>query len=231
MSQPVSPPTPAPTPAPRRSESRRASLLEKGLGVLAALLGVVSALFGYQAATATSERNQAQDVATTNGADAATLRNLLDGTNAKLAEVEAENERLRQRTGAPSNPSTVRHEGPLSVAYGGNADLDSQSDSKWAATVETGADLFYGTSGGRRDFYVGNSATGVFLGAKVANYEVCSALNTYVDSTRIYAGELSSGTYLCIKTGSKRYAAVKIVDFNDDYIAVEIVAYDPPSAT
>ena len=134
-------------------------------------------------------------------------------------------------TDPAENPVRVRHQGQLQIAHGGGADLDADGgDAEWAARVLTGADLFYGDSGGFRNLYVRGPAKGVMTGVTSTDYSTCSRLTRYSESAIIRSSELSSGRSFCILTGGGRYAAGTVVDFQQDHITVDLVSYDPPEA-
>jgi hypothetical protein len=210
-------------PAPAVGPSPRATLIISVLSVIAALFGIATAYLGYQTATITKAKDQAQQSAASSSSDITNLQNQVD-------HLKAENSQLRSELGAPTAsplPSaniTVRHSGQLTASSNGpQIDLDSPaSDPQW----NTGSPEFHVQSG---LVYLENG-TVLDLGGKKADYDTCHNTTGYT-SNHLDTTSLIVGNYLCWKTGDRRYSALRILRLTNESITLDIVTYDPPAAT
>jgi hypothetical protein len=65
------------------------------------------------------------------------------------------------------------------------------------------------------------------LGDTAADYNSCRAAGGGFVSQR--ALDLDPpGSYYCVRTSEKRYAALKLLSFDDDWAVFDVVVYDPP---
>ncbi|MCA1704419.1 MAG: hypothetical protein LC808_14625 [Actinobacteria bacterium] len=196
------------------------TVLEKFLAVLTALLTLGSAFMAYKTTTLNQAKQQAQEVAVYTNNNLSLLQREYDS-------LRAENARLRTQLGLPGptadprapSAAKVRHSGPLVLAAGYSADLDSpSSDPQW--TTNTSDISFSGDT-------ISPYPAGLYLGDKKADYETCRNTTGYSNSS-LDVGSVSVGTYFCVKTESGRYSALRITQLDSSKVGFDIVTYDPP---
>jgi len=211
--------------------------------VLAAALGVLSALFALQTAQISKAKEQAQTSTQNKETDLTALQGQFDELKRQNETLQYENGQLKLRLGLPSptagpqqpTGASARHSGAIVLsASGGEADLDSlQSDLQWRGKLNQYAglgNLGYQDLGydGTRVLF-GNGTVVLFLGSTKADYETCRSRTGYgnvlIDNTTIQPGD-----YFCMKTGEHRYSAVRLTQMNSSKATFDVVTYDPPES-
>lgn len=216
---------------PADSGSRKSTIAEKVLAVIAALLVVGSAYLGLQTARITQAKEQAQAAAATKNVDLSSLQGQYNQLQNRYDQLQRENADLKSQldlpgpTADPQAPQTgsVRHSGQLVLASGVKADLDSpSSDPQWQTGL---SDIRYYP--GRIVLYA--HARALYLDDTEADYATCRNRTGY-SSRNIDTGTVAAGNYLCINTTDKRYAALKITQLNSAQIAFDVATFDPPDS-
>ena len=216
-----------------RSYERRGvlrALTEHWLPFLTAVLALATAVVGLYAARTTSERNELQDNSASLEAQNRGLSDTVRKQEATIAELRAENDRLRQElegaagsgdSGPSSEPVGVfRQTGAVPVVVGRCIDLDSQ-EPNW------GVD-----SGGHKDLCVSFGANGAArVNARVAvvdgppTVDDCGKLTVLRSSTT--TAETVVGQHLCVSSSDKRWAHVRIaaIDRSASTMSFDIVVW------
>jgi hypothetical protein len=181
---------------------------------LTAIVGLATAVAGlYAAQRATSQRNEIEDSSASLEAQVRELSDTVRKQAVTIAELRAENDRLRQDlegaagSGASGSSSesveVFRQTGAVPVVVGSCIDLDSQ-EPDW------GVD-----SGGHKDLCVAFGATGsARVAGRVAvvdgppTVEDCRKLTVLRRSTT--TAETVVGQQLCVSSSDKRWAHVRI---------------------
>jgi hypothetical protein len=193
--------------------------VEGTLGVLTTLLTVLSAYLGLQTVLIANARDDAQSSSASKDAQ-------LNDLNARVTALEQANQRLgsengqlRSQLGLPApnadpqvpSAATVRRSGQVTIAVSGDAiDLDApKTDLQWTGS---GSDLSYdGTK-------IGFAYYGQFLalGKTPATYDKCASQTGFANGNDAFVeiGTVEAGDYLCVLTGDKRMAAVRILKFD-----------------
>jgi len=244
MSQPTPQPGPRPAPnpppwppgpAPHGDESaRKWTVAEKALSAIAGGLAVFSAFLALQAAQVSSARDEAQQAEQSTSEDLSSLQRQFDQLRAENQKLGTENQQLRDQAGLPGGPTadpvptsgvTVRHSGPLTLAYSGNSgDLDSpQSDPQWQSGDRNSEITYEPYNPPSLDI----SAPAISLGSVEADYNSCRTTTGYKESY-FPASDIAVGDYFCIKTSGERYSALKVTGVSDEQLSFDIVTYDPP---
>lgn len=214
---------------PADSGSRKSTIAEKVLAVIAALLVVGSAYLGLQTARITQAKEQAQATAATKNVDLSLLQGQYNQLQNRYDQLQYENSDLKSQLGLPGptadpqspHAASVRHSGQLVLASGVTADLDSpSSDPQW----QTGSsDIRYAPG------TIIPYARALYLDDTKADYATCRNRTGY-SSRNIDTGTVAVGGYLCINTTDKRYVALKITQLSPAQIAFDVVTYDPPDS-
>lgn len=120
---------------------------------------------------------------------------------------------------------TVRHSGPITLAYLGNrADLDSPaSDPQWQTDD---IDVEYGKSNSKQVLRFQTPV--IRMGSTEADYGTCRNTTGYWDAGSYDTGNIAVGDYFCVKTSEGRYSAVKFTGVTDQRLSLDVVTYDPP---
>ena len=217
---------------PSDTGSRKWTVAEKLLTVLAAILALGTAFLGYQTAKVSQAKEQAQAVAANKNTDLSSLQGQFDQLRSQNDKVESEQTQLRSKLGLPGPTAgphppagaSVRHAGQIVLsASGEGADLDSaQSDPQWRGD----ADLTY--NGTRLTF--SDYGFVLPLGTTKADYAACHSRTGYSKGYGAWmdAGSIQPGDYLCLKTGEHRYSAVRLTQLDSAKAAFDVVTYDPP---
>lgn len=201
------------------ARASRLTVLEKGLTVVTAVLALGTGFLGYKSATISQAKDQAQAAADNTNSDLSSLQ-------AEYDVLQADNARMRAQLGLPQptadlpepTAATVRHSGQLVLAIGGDADLDSpSSDPQWDTDQ---SDIYYPGS------YIDVSlfASALYLGDKKADYKTCHNTTGYSDENL----NAAVGAYICVKTGQRRYSALRIAQLDSSKVTFDVVTYDPP---
>ncbi len=226
---------PQPQPPPDTS-SRRWTLAEKMLTVLAAILAVAAALLALQTAQIANAKEQVQASQQTTSSDLSSLQSQFDQLEDRNSELQSENARLRSQLGLPgpsADPeaptiATVRHSGELTLALNGNmADLDSPaSDPQWQTN---GYELEYVRSNDK-SLILGLYSPWLYLNATEANYDACRNQTGYRNDQSIDTTSIHPGDYMCIKTNEGRYAAMRVTNIEARQITFDVVVYNSPGS-
>lgn len=214
------------SPSPIPSLTTKATIWISILGLVAGVMTVASAYLGLQTAQIFQAKEQAQADAASKGSEISALQ---DRNN----ELQTENDELRSQLGgptaAPLSPAgpSVRHAGQITLAYGGSGvDLDApSSDPQWgspASYTDTG-DLMYTQNSFLLAFY----GEALVLGETKADYDSCRSNTGYAGGT-IDVSDVPVGTYICEKTGQKRYSALRLIAIDSSKATFDVVTYDPP---
>jgi hypothetical protein len=216
-----------------KSSERRgvlAALTERWLPFLTAVSVLATAVVGLYAARTTSERNELQDNSASLEAQNRGLADTVRKQEATIAELRAQNDRLRQEfegeagpgnSGSSSEPAGVfRRTGAAPVIVGRCIDLDSQ-EPNW------GVD-----SGGHKDLCVSFGANGTArVNARAAvvdgppRLQDCEKLTVLRSSTT--TAETVVGQHLCVSSSDKRWAHVRIaaIDRSASTMSFDIVVW------
>lgn len=230
MTQPAPNPLPQPSPA---DTNRRWTIAEKTLSVLASILTVVAAGLAVQSAQISSARDQAQQAQESTNENLTSLQQQFSKAKDENAALQSENTRLREQLDLPEGSTslplptdtiTVRHSGPLSLAYRGNvADLDSPaSDPQWQTSR---SDVDYGPSNSKPSLRFSYPA--LATGTTVADYEVCRNMTGY-NVEAFDASSFTIGGHFCVKTSEDRYSVLEVTEISDRRLSLEVTTYDPP---
>ncbi|GAA1384378.1 hypothetical protein GCM10009613_15180 [Pseudonocardia kongjuensis] len=190
----------------------RRAAVEASLGLLAALLTVLSAYLGLQTVLISSARDDAQTTVSDRDAQLTDLNSrvtALEDVNRRLGD---ENSELRTQLGLPApqgeplapDDATVRRSGQVTVAaQGDNLDLDApKSESQWSGPYR---DLGY--DGRAIQFLAGKFLP---LGSTQASYERCDAETGYRSgrATSLEIGTVTAGDHVCVLTNENRVGAL-----------------------
>jgi hypothetical protein len=215
-----------------RPPGSRMTVIAAVLGVVSALLAVAAGVLGYQTAMISKEKEQAQQAASTSGADVANLQKQVADLQRQNAELKSQLEGGGGPTAAPTSPTggSVRHSGQLTMNSDGNhADLDSpSSDPQWqTGATDIYATVTFGDPNSRYALSTENNSQQLYLGKQQADYEKCRTTTGYSTESISFAS-LAAGDSLCWQTTEGRYSALKLLKISGNSATLDVVAYDPP---
>lgn len=225
-----------------RTRSRLGRLITNHSNLIAAILTILTVIFGALLARGTQVVQQQNQTINTNVGLIEELRN----QNVELkTQVAERDKRIKafEKALPSSNPTTslapnpaltdpsVRHNGPLTLVSGisnTDTDLDApQSDPNWGRESNTG------DASGDAPYISGSEITTGRVGVPMrlmteeVHFETCSALGD-LSGNAIPIGNLHAGSNICLRTTAGRWAKLVVVaDPSGDKIALNVTVWDP----
>lgn len=117
-----------------------------------------------------------------------------------------------------------RHAGTVRIANDNYIDLDSpKGDNLWATGDQS--DISYYSKALR----VNSTARLLVLGSTKAAYASCNTTGYSDDSVDLTENPV--GTYICVRTTGRRFAALRVISSTSSMLALDVVTFDPPYST
>lgn len=164
-----------------------------------------------------------------------TIASLQDTSEQQVEEIRAKDERIAELEGStgPGRPTAapesgappIRHQGEVTLAAGGDRiDMNSPStDPVWGAgTTSTSAQ------------YLSFSTSGLYFNAvdvlrlnpgETATHSTCSTRTGYSGDSYVSV-ESFDGVEVCARTETGRFAAIRLVDHNDQAVTLAITTWE-----
>jgi hypothetical protein len=214
------PPIPPGSPPPKK-KAKRFNGLTKVFGFLAALFALIAAILGLfvnnksqQNQTLTVNLEQANSAKTSAQQSVSAAQSTISSLQSQLAAPSAS----PSATAAP----TVRNQGIVSIAAGQSFSFDGTG--KTWSDPNHNYDVIY-SSPGR---LVLEGSTAVIIPSQ-ATYDSCQTTG-YGSPEISIAANTQPGTNICLKTGEKRFVALKLQSISQNVITFDAVSYDPPAS-
>ncbi|WP_088319577.1 hypothetical protein [Kineosporia sp. R_H_3] len=213
------------------------------LAVFTAVLTLGVAVIGLFAKNQSDQKQEAVTQVSAAQNQSADVSKELQAVSSASASVAAERDQLKTDNEAlksqladagastsvdPSSPATpdVRHKGPLIVTQdSGPADLDApQDDPQWGRGNTPLGDI------GR--IYNGNvdfKFSQIALVKSAATYASCLANTEIGASDGVEVSRLRTGYSVCLMTGEKRLAVMKIISVSASKVAFDVTVWEKPA--